>query len=267
MCAYTSQKYQNNSPTLPPWPRPTQRTPPQHIPTVTPPPSQTCNLTIAPSGNTDPYYADLLPHQYANTVMNPTTGMEARKSDLLAGRVEGQDWPTWSEATCIYLLVRVFFLYLLSGCMIPNTLMWYLYNSWFQEPNIHLLFFLISLSWISFLVGMSPMIRYLKFLKRLTCVGLVMKSPIMSFLGNHSKFNSFLLIRSVMKNKLMLMFLVHFLLYYFTFFFSIMGLLLPGLKKFHELLSLDFHKIPCPAYIRNAVVDSNNLWFSWAAGV
>ena len=71
-----------------------------HIPTVTPPPSQTCNLTIAPSGNKDPYYAELLPHKFANTVMDPTTGMEARISDLLAGRVEGQDRPTWSEATC-----------------------------------------------------------------------------------------------------------------------------------------------------------------------
>ena len=87
-------------PTLPPWPRPIQRTPPLHIPTVTPPPSQTCNLTIAPSRNTDPYYADLLPHQFANTVMNRTTGMEARISDLFARRVEGQDGPTWSEATC-----------------------------------------------------------------------------------------------------------------------------------------------------------------------
>ena len=46
------------------------------------------------------YYADLLPHQFANTVMKPTTVMEARISDLLAGRVEGQDGPTWSEATC-----------------------------------------------------------------------------------------------------------------------------------------------------------------------
>ena len=87
-------------PTFPPWPRPTQHTPPPHIPTVNPPSIQTCNLTISPSGNTDPYYADLLPHHFANTVMNLTTGMEARISDLLAGRVEGQDGPTWSEATC-----------------------------------------------------------------------------------------------------------------------------------------------------------------------
>ena len=32
--------------------------------------------------------------------MNPTTGMEARISELLAGVVEDQDGPTWSDATC-----------------------------------------------------------------------------------------------------------------------------------------------------------------------
>ena len=32
--------------------------------------------------------------------MNPTTGTEARIRDLLAGRVDGQDGPTWCEATC-----------------------------------------------------------------------------------------------------------------------------------------------------------------------
>ena len=32
--------------------------------------------------------------------MNLTTGTEARIRDLLAGRVEGQDGPTWREATC-----------------------------------------------------------------------------------------------------------------------------------------------------------------------
>ena len=47
----------------------------------------------------------------------------------------------------LYLLVRVFVLYLLRGCMIPYTLMWSLYASWFQGPNIHLLLFLVSLSW------------------------------------------------------------------------------------------------------------------------
>ena len=32
--------------------------------------------------------------------MNPTTGTEARIRDLLAGRIDGQDGPTWHEATC-----------------------------------------------------------------------------------------------------------------------------------------------------------------------
>ena len=73
-------------PTFPPWPRTTPHTPPPHIPTVTPLSIQTCNLTISPSGNTDLYYTDLLPHHCATPVMNPTTGMEAWISDLLAGR-------------------------------------------------------------------------------------------------------------------------------------------------------------------------------------
>ena len=43
------------------------------------------------------------------------------------------------------------------------------------------------------------MIRYLKYLKRLPCIGLVMKYPIMLFVENHSTFNLFLLIWSVIK--------------------------------------------------------------------
>ena len=65
-----------------------------------PPSNQTCNLVIAPSGQYDPHHADLLPYHFSNTVMNPITGTEARIRDLLAGRVNGQDGPTWREATC-----------------------------------------------------------------------------------------------------------------------------------------------------------------------
>ena len=75
-----------------------------------------------------------------------------------------------------HVLVCVFVLYLLHRCMIINTLMWSLYAFWFQVPNIYLLFFLISLSLISliyFLIGMTPVIRYLKNLKGLPFVGLV----------------------------------------------------------------------------------------------
>ena len=58
------------------------------------------NLVIAPSGQTDPYHADLLTYHFANTFMNPTTGTKARIRDLPTGRVDGQDGPTWREATC-----------------------------------------------------------------------------------------------------------------------------------------------------------------------
>ena len=130
----------------------------------------------------------------------------------------------------IYLnyLARVFVLYLLRGCLIPNTLLWSLYAYWFQGPNIHLLFLLISLSLISlisFMIGVNNIIRSLNFFNILTCVGLVMKYPIMSFVGHHSIFNSFLLIRTLMK-KILLICLVHLLLYYLPFFYSIMELLL-----------------------------------------
>ena len=81
-------------------PRPTQLSPAPRIPTVMPPSNQTCNLFIAPSGQSDPHHADLLPYHFTNTVMNPTTGTEARIRDLLAGRVDGQDGPTWREVTC-----------------------------------------------------------------------------------------------------------------------------------------------------------------------
>ena len=104
----------------------------------------------------------------------------------------------------LYLLVRLFVLYLIHGCMITKTLLWYLYASWFQGPNIHQIFLLISLSFISlisFFIVMTPMVRYKNFLKIPPCVGLATKYPIMTFVGHHYKFNSFLLIRSVMKNK------------------------------------------------------------------
>ena len=53
----------------------------------------------------------------------------------------------------------MFALYLLCGCIITNTILWSFYASWFQGPNIHILFFLISLSLIyllSFLIDMPP---------------------------------------------------------------------------------------------------------------
>ena len=80
----------------------------------------------------------------------------------------------------------MFVLYLIRGYLIPNTLLWSLYESWFQVPNIHILFFLISLDLIDlilFLIGMTPMISYINLLKALPCVGLIIKFPIMSFWG------------------------------------------------------------------------------------
>ena len=126
----------------------------------------------------------------------------------------------------LYLLFCVFVLYSLCGCLIPNTIMWSLYAYRFQEPNIYWLFFLVSFSWISFLTGMTPMIRFLKLLKRISCVVLFMKSPIMLFMGNHSTFNSLFIIWSVTKNKLILMDLVHLLLNQLTFLSRILVLLL-----------------------------------------
>ena len=129
----------------------------------------------------------------------------------------------------LYLSVRVFVLYLLCGCLIPNTLLWSLYVSWFQGPNIHLLFVLIPLSLIyliSFLIGMTPVIRSINFLKRFTCVGLVMKYHLILVMGHNSTFNSFLLIGSVMKKKQMLMCLVCLLLYDLQLFSRRMALLL-----------------------------------------
>ena len=65
--------------------------------------------------------------------------------------------------------------------------------------------FLLNLTFFDFFnilfIGINTMIRSLNLLKRPPCVGLVMKSAIMSFLGHNSAFNSFLLIWSVMKNK------------------------------------------------------------------
>ena len=85
-------------PSIPPWP--TQLTSAPRTPTVMPPSNQTCNLVITLSNHHDSHHTDLLPHHFANTVMNPTTGTEARICDLLAGRVDGQDGTTWREATC-----------------------------------------------------------------------------------------------------------------------------------------------------------------------
>ena len=124
----------------------------------------------------------------------------------------------------LYLLVRLFVLYLLIGCISINTLRWSLYASWFQGPNIYLLFLLIFLNY--FLIGMDPIIRSLKILNRMPCIGLVMKYPIISFLGRYSIFNYFVMIQSVMKNKWMLLYLVKLLLDYLPLFSRIMALLL-----------------------------------------
>ena len=85
-------------PSIPQWP--TQLSPSLRKPTVMPPSNKTCNLVIAPLGQLDPHHADLLPYHFANTFMNPTTGTEVRICDILAGRIDGQDGPTWREATC-----------------------------------------------------------------------------------------------------------------------------------------------------------------------
>ena len=66
--------------------------------------------------------------------------------------------------------------------------------------NIHI-FFLILHYLVSVLIGMTPMISSPNFINIIPCIGLVMKYPIISFVGHHSTFNSFLLIRSVMKNN------------------------------------------------------------------
>ena len=121
----------------------------------------------------------------------------------------------------------MFALYLLRECLIPNTLLWYLCTSWFQETNIHLLLFLVSFSFLSFLILVNSMISSLNFSNRLSCVGLVVKYPIISFEGHHSIFNSLLLIHSVMKKKRMLMCLVRLLLDEFSFLSRRMALFLP----------------------------------------
>ena len=64
----------------------------------------------------------------------------------------------------------------------------------------------------NFFIDITPMIRSLNFLKILPCISLVIKYPIMSFVGHHSIFNSLLLIRLVMKKKRIFMCLVRFLL-------------------------------------------------------
>ena len=69
------------------------------------------------------------------------------------------------------------------------------------------------------------MIRSLKNLKILPCVGLVMKYSSLSFVGHHYIFNSFLLIKSVIKNKLMWMNVVRLLLDDFPFFSRKMDIL------------------------------------------
>ena len=77
-----------------------QLTPAPRIPTVITPSNQTCKLVITLSGQSEPNHADILPHHFAKTIINPTTGTEARIRDLLSGHVDGQDGPTWREATC-----------------------------------------------------------------------------------------------------------------------------------------------------------------------
>ena len=114
---------------------------------------------------------------------------------------------------------------------------------------------------------MNPIIRSLKFINILTCVGLVMKYLIMSFVVHHSTFNSFLLIQSVMQKKLLFMCLVRFLLDDFPSFYIRMELLLSWWKHFCYLLYLSFHKVPCPEYSLHAVVESNNLWYGWTESV
>ena len=49
------------------------------------------------------------------------------------------------STTFLYLLVRMFVLYLLRGCLITNKLLLSFYDYWFQGINIHILLFLISL--------------------------------------------------------------------------------------------------------------------------
>ena len=131
-----------------------------------------------------------LPYELLNSSDLPYD-MTRYGSNAIYLTLYGLLWP-YTTYTTFYLIpfynitllaiVHMFVLYLFCGCLIPNTRMWSLYAPWFQGPNIHILFFLISLyliSFISFLIGMTPMIRYLNFLKRLPCVVLVMKSTIM----------------------------------------------------------------------------------------
>ena len=108
-----------------------------------------------------------------------------------------------------------FFLYLICVFIIPNTPLWSLYVYWFQGPDIHIILFLIPnylISLISVFIGMMTTITSLNFSMRLSCAGLVMKSPIIPFVGQQSTFNYFLLVRSVIKKKRMLMCLVRLLL-------------------------------------------------------
>ena len=56
-----------------------------------------------------------------------------------------------------------------------------------------------------FLVGMNPMIISLNFLKRLPWSGLVLKYPVITFVGHHSTVTSFLFIRYVTNKNHMFM--------------------------------------------------------------
>ena len=58
------------------------------------------------------------------------------------------------------------------------------------------------------LVRMTPMIWSLNFLNRFPWSGLVIKYPVISFVGNHSAVTSFLFIKSVTRNNCMFMFSV-----------------------------------------------------------
>ena len=74
------------------------------------------------------------------------------------------------------------------------------------------------------LFGMTPMIRSLNFLNRFPWSGLVIKSPVTPFVGNHSTVTFFLFTKSATKKNLMLMFLILLLTEALPFFSSSMAL-------------------------------------------
>ena len=128
-------------------------------------------------------------------------------------------WMSYSQHTPVVPLCL-----LVSGTKYPLTLL------------INLAFF--DLFNILF-IGVTPIIMSLNFSKILTCIGLVVKYPIMSFVGHHSIFNSFIQIKSMIKKELILMCLVRFIHDYFPFFSSIMEILLSWQTFFPQLGTLE----------------------------